>query len=81
MRGIENAHSGLVVNRVDGLYWGGVTVSPFGRGCLSMNAMPLILLVLACLAIAYRFYSTFLAAKVAAFDDARVTPAHRFNDG
>jgi carbon starvation protein len=46
-----------------------------------MNAMPLILVVLACLAIAYRFYSAFLAAKVAVLDDARVTPAHRFNDG
>ncbi len=46
-----------------------------------MNAMPLILIVLACLAIAYRFYSAFLAAKVAALDDSRVTPAHQFNDG
>jgi carbon starvation protein len=46
-----------------------------------MNAMPLILLVLACLAIAYRFYSAFLAARVAALDDARPTPAHVFNDG
>ncbi|MEX0977774.1 MAG: carbon starvation CstA family protein, partial [Pirellulales bacterium] len=43
--------------------------------------MPLILLVLACLAIAYRFYSAFLAAKVASLDDSRVTPAHVFNDG
>lgn len=46
-----------------------------------MNAMPLMLAVLAALAIAYRFYSGFLAAKVAAFDDTRVTPAHRYNDG
>src|SRR4051812_3859056 len=46
-----------------------------------MNAMPLMLGVLACLAIAYRFYSAFLAARVAALDDARRTPAHRFNDG
>jgi carbon starvation protein len=46
-----------------------------------MNAMPLILLVLASLAIAYRFYSAFLAARVAALDDTRVTPAHVFNDG
>jgi carbon starvation protein len=43
--------------------------------------MPLILIVLACLAIAFRFYSAFLAAKVAALDDSRVTPAHTFNDG
>ncbi len=46
-----------------------------------MHAMPLILGILACLAIAYRFYSAFLAAKVAALDDSRVTPAYEFNDG
>src|SRR6478609_2830698 len=46
-----------------------------------MHAMPVILLVLACLAISYRFYSAFLAAKVAALDDTRVTPAHEFYDG
>jgi carbon starvation protein len=43
--------------------------------------MPLLIVVLACLAIAYRFYSAFLAAKVAVLDDSRITPAHRFNDG
>ena len=46
-----------------------------------MHAMPLMLGVLAALAISYRFYSAFLAARVAAFDDTRVTPAHTFNDG
>src|SRR5215471_10389274 len=46
-----------------------------------MNAMPVMLLVLVCLALAYRYYSAFLAAKVATLDDSRVTPAHRFNDG
>jgi carbon starvation protein len=46
-----------------------------------MHAMPLILVVLACLAISYRFYSAFLAAKVAVLDDSRVTPAYEFNDG
>src|SRR5436305_8274532 len=46
-----------------------------------MNALPLILFFLAIIAIAYRYYSAFLAAKVMALDDARVTPAHRFNDG
>jgi len=45
------------------------------------HAMPFLLGVLCCLAIAYRYYSAFLAAKVAALDDARTTPAHRFNDG
>jgi carbon starvation protein len=33
------------------------------------------------LAIGYRYYSAFLAAKVAVLDDTRVTPAHRLNDG
>ena len=46
-----------------------------------MNALPLILFFLAVAAIAYRYYSAFLAARVAALDDARVTPAHRFADG
>jgi carbon starvation protein len=50
-------------------------------GRLILHAMPVMIVVLCCLAIAYRFYSKFLAAKVAALDDSRITPAHRFNDG
>jgi carbon starvation protein len=46
-----------------------------------MNGLPLILFFLAVTAIGYRYYSAFLAAKVMVLDDARVTPAHRFNDG
>ncbi len=46
-----------------------------------LHAMPLMLAVLCVLAIGYRYYSAFLAAKVAVLDDARPTPAHRFNDG
>jgi carbon starvation protein len=46
-----------------------------------LRAMPLLLGVLCILAIAYRYYSAFLAAKVAVLDDARPTPAHEFNDG
>ncbi|HZZ73652.1 MAG TPA: carbon starvation protein A [Pirellulales bacterium] len=46
-----------------------------------MSAMPLMIVVLCCLAIAYRYYSAFLAAKVLVLDDRRVTPAHRLNDG
>ncbi len=45
------------------------------------RAMPLMLGVLCILAIAYRYYSAFLAAKVAAFDDSRLTPAYQFEDG
>ncbi len=33
------------------------------------------------MAIAYRYYSAFLAAKVVALDDSRITPAHILNDG
>src|SRR5438270_9557698 len=50
-------------------------------GRVVMHAMPLLLGALCCLAIAYRYYSAFLAAKVAVLDDSRVTPAHRFRDG
>jgi len=43
--------------------------------------MPILLGVLAAMAVAYRFYSAFLAAKVAALDSSRRTPAHELNDG
>ncbi len=46
-----------------------------------MNAAPWMLGALAVLAIAYRYYSAFLAAKVLVLDDARVTPSHTRNDG
>src|SRR5437016_6132559 len=46
-----------------------------------LHAMPLMLGALCVLALAYRYYSAFLAAKVAVLDDRRVTPAHRFYDG
>ncbi len=46
-----------------------------------MNVLPLLLGALCCIAIAYRYYSAFLATKVAVLDDARATPAHRQNDG
>src|SRR5689334_18954907 len=45
------------------------------------HAMPLMILILCAMAIAYRYYSAFLAAKVAALDDARATPAVRLDDG
>src|SRR6267142_5835851 len=46
-----------------------------------MNALPIIIGVLCVLAIAYRYYSAFLAAKVIALDNSVITPAHRFQDG
>src|ERR1700691_1102923 len=46
-----------------------------------MHATPLLLLILCVLVIAYRYYSAFLAAKLACLDDSRLTPAVRLNDG
>jgi len=46
-----------------------------------MNALPLMLGVLCILAIAYRYYSAFIATKVLILDDSRQTPAHRLYDG
>jgi carbon starvation protein len=39
------------------------------------------LTALAVLAVAYRYYSAFIAAKVLCLDESRVTPAHTQNDG
>jgi carbon starvation protein len=39
------------------------------------------LTALAVLALAYRYYSAFIASKVLCLDDARITPAHTQNDG
>jgi carbon starvation protein len=50
-------------------------------GRLVLRAMPILLGALCILALAYRYYSAFLAARVAALDDSRKTPAHRFYDG
>ena len=46
-----------------------------------MNALPLLLTALCVMAIGYRYYSAFLAAKVVVLDDARITPAHTLHDG
>src|SRR5436190_14459233 len=46
-----------------------------------MSALPIMIATLCALAIGYRFYSAFLAAKVATLDDSRVTPAHELEDG
>jgi carbon starvation protein len=48
---------------------------------MNLSAMWVMLGVLAILAVAYRYYSAFLAAKVAALDDSRITPAHQLEDG
>src|SRR3954451_15867950 len=46
-----------------------------------MHALPLMIGALCVFAIAYRFYSAFIAARVLVLDDTRVTPAHRLADG
>jgi carbon starvation protein len=46
-----------------------------------MNAMPLVILAVAVFVLAYRFYYSFIAAKVLTLDDSRVTPAGRLYDG
>jgi carbon starvation protein len=46
-----------------------------------MNAMPLLIAALAFFALAYRFYFSFIAAKVAVIYDTNVTPATRLFDG
>jgi carbon starvation protein len=51
------------------------------NGHTALRGMPILVGVLCILAIAYRYYSAFLAARVAMLDDLRRTPAHEFNDG
>ena len=48
---------------------------------MTVHAMWVMLGVLGVLAVAYRYYSAFLAARVAALDDRRETPAHALYDG
>src|ERR1035437_4325620 len=47
----------------------------------AMHALYIVLPVLCILAIAYRYYSAFIAANIMALDDTRVTPAHTKFDG
>src|SRR5258707_14364332 len=46
-----------------------------------MNALPIIVGTLCVLAIAYRYYSAFIAAKVLALDDSRPVPSKTLYDG
>src|SRR5882724_13324351 len=46
-----------------------------------MNSFPFMIGALCMLAIGYRYYSAFIAAKVMALDATRRTPAHIHNDG
>ncbi|MBI3297921.1 MAG: carbon starvation protein A [Elusimicrobia bacterium] len=46
-----------------------------------MNAAPFLVVALCVMALGYRYYSAFIAAKLLVLDDSRVTPAHRLEDG
>ena len=46
-----------------------------------MNALPIMIAVLCVMAIAYRYYSAFIAAKVLALDDSRPVPSKTMYDG
>src|SRR2546422_11226746 len=46
-----------------------------------MQALYIVIPVVGIFMIAYRYYSAFIAAKVMALDDSRVTPAHTKYDG
>ena len=46
-----------------------------------MNALPIIVGALCVIAIAYRYYSAFIAAKVLALDDSRSVPSQTMYDG
>jgi carbon starvation protein len=47
----------------------------------AMNALPIIVGALCLMAIAYRYYSAFIAAKVLALDDSRPVPSDTMYDG
>ena len=46
-----------------------------------MNTFPILLGALCVYALAYRYYSAFIAAKAMALDDRRTTPGHLYADG
>jgi carbon starvation protein len=46
-----------------------------------MNTLPVLLGALCVYALAYRYYSAFIAAKALALDDRRTTPGHLYADG
>jgi carbon starvation protein len=46
-----------------------------------MNTFPILLGALCVYALAYRYYSAFIAAKALVLDDRRITPSHLYADG
>jgi carbon starvation protein len=58
----------------------GMGVIALSRG-ESINAIWLVVAAVCCYALGYRFYSSFIAAKVLALDPMRATPAERLENG
>ena len=67
-----------------------IVVAILGAGSLAkiavhrgepINAMWFVAAALGCYALAFRFYSAFVAARLLTFDDTRATPAERIDDG
>src|SRR5262245_31025530 len=48
---------------------------------MHIHALPIFVATLCVLAVGYRFYSAFIAAKVLSLDPGRRTPAHERSDG
>ncbi len=59
---------------------GGLAAIALERG-EPVNAMWFVVAAGGCFAVAYRFYSAYLAARVLGLDDTRATPAERLDDG
>jgi len=77
-----------VKNLKQWLIWGVIAIIGAGSlGVIALNrgetisAIWLITAAVCVYLIAYRFYSLFIARKVMELNDARLTPAHRLNDG
>ena len=73
---------------VRALAW--IAVGLIGAGALAsialhrgepINATWFVVAAVCCYAVAYRFYSSFISAKVLALDNTRATPAERHDDG
>src|ERR671930_130655 len=79
--GVAFTTTNLLINRSQRLRPKGRTVNLFGAEEKSMNTLPIIVGALCVMAIAYRYYSAFLAAKVLALDDSRPVPSQTMYDG
>ncbi|MDQ4147067.1 MAG: carbon starvation protein A, partial [Pseudomonadota bacterium] len=77
MRNIVSSLCWIIVAFLGASALGGIALQ---RG-ESINAIWFIIAAVCVYAIAYRFYSAWIAAKVLALDESRATPAERFDNG